>query len=79
MAFAKRAFTVVLEPDPEQAGYTVLVPALPGCVTEGDTVEEDMAHAKEAIPGYLEALVKEGTPIPEGRVPAGEIAVEISL
>jgi predicted RNase H-like HicB family nuclease len=46
-------FKVVLEPS-EEGGYTVLVPALPGCISEGDTVEEAMANIREAIELYLE-------------------------
>jgi predicted RNase H-like HicB family nuclease len=44
---------VVLEPS-DEGGYTALVPALPGCVSEGDTVEEAMANIREAIELYLE-------------------------
>jgi len=47
-------YTVILEKDSEEGGYTVSVPALPGCVTEGDTIEEALAMAKEAIIGHLE-------------------------
>lgn len=42
-------FLVVLEPDPEVGGYNVTVPALPGCFTQGDTEEEALANAREAI------------------------------
>lgn len=62
-----RSFTIVLEPDPEESGYTVIVPALPGCITQGDTVEECVAHAQEAIELYLEDLRDTGEPIPEER------------
>jgi predicted RNase H-like HicB family nuclease len=48
-------FKVILEPS-EEGGYTALVPALPGCVSEGDTVEEAMENAREAIELYLEPL-----------------------
>jgi len=41
------------------------VPALPRCVTQGDTLEEAIASARDAIRGYLEALAKDGQPIPE--------------
>jgi predicted RNase H-like HicB family nuclease len=61
----EREYTIILHPDHEQGGYTVTVPALPGCVTEGDTIEEAIAMAREAIAGYIEALVKRGEPIPE--------------
>ena len=46
-------YTVVLEPDEEGQGYTVRVPALPGCVTEGRTREEALANAREAITGFI--------------------------
>ena len=52
----RRRYTVVLVPDPEDGGYTVTVPMLPGCVTEGDTVEEALDMARNAIRLYLEDL-----------------------
>jgi antitoxin HicB len=57
-------FTVVLEPDAEDGGFTVTVPGLPGCVTEGDTREEALANAEEAITGFLEAMAKAGESLP---------------
>jgi predicted RNase H-like HicB family nuclease len=44
---------VVLEPA-EEGGYTVYVPALPGCISEGDTFEKAIANIKEAVELYLE-------------------------
>lgn len=58
-------YTVLLERDPEVGGYTVTCPALPAVVTEGDTVEEAMDMAKEAITLYLQSLQKDGITIPE--------------
>lgn len=40
----------------DEDGYMVKVPALPGCITQGDTVEETLVMAKEAIELYLEEL-----------------------
>ena len=51
-------FDVVIIED-ETGGYVALVPALPGCHTQGDTLEELMNNAKEAIDLYLETLKKE--------------------
>jgi len=48
-------FKVTLEPS-EEGGYTALVPALPGCVSEGETVEEALENVREAIELYLEPL-----------------------
>jgi predicted RNase H-like HicB family nuclease len=55
---------VILIPD-EDGGYTVEVPSLPGCISEGDTIEEALNNIKEAIELYLEVLQEEGRPIPE--------------
>jgi predicted RNase H-like HicB family nuclease len=46
---------VILEPSNE-GGYTALVPALPGCITEGDTREEALANVEEAVRLYLEPV-----------------------
>lgn len=49
----------------EEGGFVVEVPALPGCVTEGDTVEEAKENVKEAIELYLETLSERGIEAPE--------------
>ncbi|HOV93049.1 MAG TPA: type II toxin-antitoxin system HicB family antitoxin [Candidatus Kapabacteria bacterium] len=49
---------IVLEPA-EEGGYTVYVPALPGCISEGDTKEEAINNIKEAIELYLETIEDE--------------------
>ena len=56
-------FTVVMTPDVD-GGYVVTCPALPGLVTEGDTLEEARSMAADAIQGYRESLRKHGEPIP---------------
>jgi len=56
----------------EEGSYTVTVPLLSGCITEGDTREEAIANAKEAIAGYIGALKDLGKPIPL------EIPVEVN-
>jgi antitoxin HicB len=66
-------YSIVLEPDPEGHGFTVRVPALPGCITEGASRDEAIANAKEAIEGFIEGLVKAGDPVPRETQPA-EIA-----
>jgi predicted RNase H-like HicB family nuclease len=48
-------FQVVLEPS-DEGGYTVYVPSLPGCISEGDTAEEALANIQEAIELYLEPV-----------------------
>jgi len=50
-------FNIILEPA-EEGGFNVTVPALDGCFTEGETEEEALNNAKEAILCYLEGLEK---------------------
>ena len=57
-------FKVLFEWNEDVGGYTVSVPALPGCITEGDNLQEAMGNAREAIIGYLEALKAKGEPVP---------------
>lgn len=49
----------------EEGGFTVVVPALPGCVTYGDTLEEAISMAKEAIELYVEELRDRGETVPD--------------
>ena len=57
------SYRITLRKEPE-GGYTVLVPALPGCVTYGKTVEEAIEMARDAITGYIESLIDDGEAIP---------------
>ena len=56
-------YTIIFEPA-EEGGYTVVVPALPGLVTEGDTLEEAKVMAMDAIKCHLLSLKQRGQPIP---------------
>lgn len=49
-------YQAVFEPDLEVGGYTVSIPVLPGCISEGDTYEEALENIKEAAELYLESL-----------------------
>lgn len=60
---AKRRSIVYLEPA-EEGGYVVTVPALPGCVTQGETREEALEMTRDAIAAYLASLAKHGEPLP---------------
>jgi predicted RNase H-like HicB family nuclease len=51
---------VVLEPS-DEGGYTVYVPALPGCISEGENVDEALENIKEAIELYLEPVAADIT------------------
>ena len=65
-------YTVLIEKN-EEGGYTVTVPSLPGCITQGDTPEEAITNAEEAIMGYIEALKDIGKPVPI------ELPIEVAL
>ncbi len=69
-------YTVVVEPA-EEGGYIASVPALPGCVTQGESLEEAMIMAKDAIEGYLEVLKDRGEDIPTE--PEGTFITRISI
>ena len=59
-------FTVLLEPnDDEGGGYVVSCPALPGCYSQGDTINEALDNIKEAIEVCLEDMQAQNEPIPE--------------
>ncbi len=57
------SYTTVFEPE-EEGGYTVHVPSLPGCITQGDTFEEAQKNAQEAIALYVEVLKERREEIP---------------
>jgi antitoxin HicB len=64
----KYSFSVVLEPQ-EGGGFTVLVPALPEVVTEGENELEALANAEEAIRAILSFRQQHGIPIPSDALP----------
>jgi len=59
----RREYEVVLMHG-DNGGFSVTVPALPGCVSQGETREEALAMVCEAIEVYIESLVANGDPIP---------------
>ena len=60
----KRLFyTIILRPEPE-GGFTVVVPALPGCITYGKNLDDAKAMAADAIKAYIASLRKHGETIP---------------
>jgi predicted RNase H-like HicB family nuclease len=60
--------------------YAAFVPALPGCHTQGETLEEAERNVKEAIALYLESLIAHGEPVPEeGPSFKGRVSVPVSI
>ena len=70
-----RSYMAVFERE-EDGGFSVYVPDLPGCASQGDTHEAAVANIREAIESYLEALVKLGQEIPEPRTSIEAVQVE---
>ena len=72
-----RSFSVVYEADPE-GGYIAFIPSLPGCHTQGETLEEAEGNIKEAAELYLEDILAEQGVLPrETRTLQGNIEVVI--
>ncbi len=61
---SQHAYRILLTQEPE-GGYTVNVPALPGCVTYGESIDHAMSMAQEAIELYVATLKAEGDPVPD--------------
>lgn len=57
-------YTILLRKNESVPGYSVIVPELRGCFTQGDDLEEALTNAKEAIERHIEALIEDGEKIP---------------
>ncbi len=66
-------FKVIVEPDIEEGGYIVSCPSLPGCHSQGETLDEALENIGDAIKGYVEVFKKHNRPIPQ------EMEIEVSL
>jgi len=64
MSMTPRDFKVLLERDEEYDGYVIVCPSIPGCYSQGHTVEEAMANIREAIELCLEVMESRGEEIP---------------
>ena len=73
------AYTVVFEPDPEDGGYVVTCPALPGCISEGETLAEARAMAADAIQGYLDVLHDGGSPPADVHTPESMLSETVEV
>ncbi len=73
-----RRYSLLLIPDAEEGGHTVHVPALPGLTTEGDTMEEAIAHSRDAIAFWIKSAEKHGEPVPEEERPPQTITIHIA-
>jgi len=58
-------FPIAIELGNDTQAYGVEFPDIPGCISAGDTLDEAIANAHEALEGYMEFLFEEGDPVPE--------------
>jgi antitoxin HicB len=72
---AASQYNVFLEPDPG-GGYVAVVPAFPGCYSQGESVEEALANARDAIVLTIEDMRERGEPIPD---PAAELVRQVAV
>lgn len=72
----KYAFTIVLQPEAE-GGFSVSVPSLVGCYTQGDTFEEAVQNAKDAIEGHVASLIAHGHEVPVEAAPGITMWLEV--
>ncbi len=59
------SFAIVIEKEPEDPGYFAYSPTLPGCFSNGTTIEAARANMREAILQHVESLIAQGEPLPE--------------
>jgi len=69
-------YPIVVKPDTEDGGFVVECPAIPGCVSEGDTMEEAINNIRDAIAGCLAVLRDKGEPLPQ---PADAILATVEV
>ncbi len=67
-------YTVILEPDPDDGGYVVRIPAFPHAHTQGDDVEDALRNAREVIALEIEVMTERGEELP---APDGDAAIRV--
>lgn len=70
-------YRVCIERDPE-GGFVVTVPELPGCISQGDTVEEAYQMIRDAMAAWISSALEHGEPVPEPSDYSGRILVRVS-
>ena len=68
-------YTVILEPNQDETGYTATVPALRGCISLGDTLDEALENAKDAIELWIRMARNKGEPVPQDFTVVSKVTV----
>jgi antitoxin HicB len=74
----KQTYNIELYYDKDEKMFTVTVPALPGCVTQGKDIEQCIDRAREAILCHIEGLRKAKKPVPREFEPDARIRIEVA-
>jgi antitoxin HicB len=72
-----RQYAITLDADIDDDGYVVTVPALPGCITQGETVSQCIERAQEVIAGYIKGLELAGEPVPSETIRPQVITIDV--
>jgi len=70
-------YTVILEPNQDEPGYTASVPALPGCISAGDTLEEALENARDAIELWIRMARNKGEPVPQDFTVVSRVSIGV--
>jgi len=73
------SYPLTIEPHPEDGGYLAFYPSLPGCHTWGETYEEAVRNAEEALALFIETLTANGDPIPEPPPIENNVALSVTV
>jgi antitoxin HicB len=79
MTHHTRTYSLIVEAHAEEGGYLAYFPALPGCHTWGETYEQAVKNAEEALIGYLEALQKNGEEVPFESAPDKDVSLGVTV
>jgi predicted RNase H-like HicB family nuclease len=69
-----RHFTVIFAKE-DEGGYHVFCPVLPGCHSQGESIDEGVGNIREAIQLYIESLLEDGLPVPVKGIPIKPIEI----
>ena len=73
------SFQIVIEKEPEDEGYLAYSPTLPGCFSNGRTIEEAKRNMREAIQQHVASLLADGEPVPQNERPVHIEELSIGL
>jgi predicted RNase H-like HicB family nuclease len=78
MAAKRRRYKVEIIPEEDGSGYYAIVPSLPGCFSQGKTIEETKKNVREAIALHIKSLKKAGDPVPSEPLDSFQTVIEVA-